>query len=126
MDSDTRDLTDHHALLRESYTSFFPSSSEWVKKHGTMPSLDLFKKVHELPKEGDADYQIRMEFLLFYLDLWLPKAAGFENFKPSIRHYRKMVDRMELPSGKKVAHVSMESEGFHRGLCWRIVMKSGP
>ena len=77
-----------------------------------MPPLDFFKKVHELPKEGDADYQIRMEFLLFCLDLWLPKAAGFMNFKPSIRHHRKMVDRMELPSGKKVAHVSTESEGF--------------
>ena len=36
-----------------------------MKKHGTMPPLDFFKKVHELPKEGDADYQ-KKYFFKFY------------------------------------------------------------
>lgn len=92
--------------------------AEWYKKHKELPPVDWFEKVYELPKEGDHDYDKRKEFLVFYMDVWLPKAAGYENYKPEIRYYRKSIDYVTVPGdkpgdkNKKVPHVSHDSEAF--------------
>ena len=77
-----------------------------------MPPLEWFLKVYKIPEKTDEDYKVRMEFLIWYLDEWLPAAAGFESFKPDIRYYRKIVDTKVLKSGEKVPHVTKESEAF--------------
>ena len=84
-----------------------------MKKHGTLPPIEWFETVYSLPKKEDADFKDRSEFQIFYQDLWLPKAAGFQNFNPDIRDYRTAVMPMKVVGEtKKFPHVSQESEGF--------------
>ena len=69
--------------------------------------------MYKLPKTGDDDFKERSEFQIFYQDLWLPKAAGFQNFNPDIRDCRTAVMPMKVAGEtKKLPHVSQESEGF--------------
>jgi hypothetical protein len=78
-----------------------------------LPPIEWFETVYTLPKAGDADFTQRSEFQIFYQDLWLPKAAGFQNFNQNIRDYRTAVMPMKVAGEtKKLPHVSQESEGF--------------
>jgi hypothetical protein len=68
--------------------------------------------VYRLPREDDKDVEKRTEFLVFYMDDWLVRVAGHENYKPEIRHYRMPVQTMEVAGEtKKAQHISKESEG---------------
>ena len=62
-----------------------------------------------------AEYDHAESILLWYLDSYLPMAAGFDFWGPTIRPFHLMTDKKEVPgdpSGKERVLVTVTSEAF--------------
>lgn len=73
--------------------------------------MEQIKDVYNLPAESHATYKHKVELLLWYVDIYLPAAAGETNFGNSKRRYYKIVDKAEI-KGKQRVLVESASEAF--------------
>jgi hypothetical protein len=83
----------------------------WYNKHGTLPTVEELEDVWTLPAETDDNYQYKKELLLWYCDEYLPMAAGHDNFGPSIRNYKMLVDKRTVAGEDRIC-VTIPSEAF--------------
>ena len=68
------------------------------------------QNVYKLPDENHKDYNHKVEFLLWYVDVYLPATAG-ENYGGTKRRYKMAVDRMEI-RGKQRVLVESATEAY--------------
>ena len=90
-------------------------TTEWYKKHGEIVTVDLIKEVYNLPAETSVEYKRKAEFLLWYMDCFLPAAAG-SSWGPLKRPYYLPTKKFEL-YGKDRILVETATEAFG----WLIV-----
>ena len=76
-----------------------------------MPTVAELLNAWTLPDRNDATYDTKVEFLLWYVDVFLQAAAGHDMFGPNIRRY-KTVTEMVPVNGKRKPNVSASSEAF--------------
>lgn len=83
----------------------------WYDEHKEMPTVDMMKHVWTLPDEKDPAYEKKALFLMWYVDTWLPYAAGHENWGPTIRYWHKLTDTRKIGTQDKIL-VTVQSEAF--------------
>ena len=86
-----------------------------IKEPGEEPGDEATEeeKAKWVAFKAECDFQL--EILLWYLDCFLPHAAGLEFWGPNIRPFHLMTDKLDVPgdkSGKKKVYVTITSEAF--------------
>ena len=84
---------------------------EWFWANGYVPTIEQMKDVYNLPDETHQDYEDKKKFLLWYLDKYLPAAAGEASYGKTVRLYSMAIDRKEI-RGKQRVLVESASEAF--------------
>lgn len=65
----------------------------------------------KLPEKNHESYEKKEALLLWYCNEYLPMAAGHDDFGPSIRNYKMVVDKRSIDGVEKVC-VTIPSEAF--------------
>ena len=89
----------------------FFSFQEWYYAHKYVPTIGQMKDVYNLPDKDHETYEHKKDFLLWYVDRYLPAAAGDVVYGKKIRSYFKVTDIIEI-DGKKRVYVESASEAF--------------
>ena len=69
------------------------------------------RNVYIIPKETDPAYEKKKQFLLWYMDVWMPAIAGESNFGKQLRGYKMAIERTMI-HGKKRILVESSCEAF--------------
>ena len=68
--------------------------------------------VYNLPPKTDPSYTRKKQILTWYVDVYLPKAAGAKNYGINVRAFKLLVSGMVVMGGVKKTIVSIQSEAF--------------
>ena len=84
---------------------------EWFWANDYVPTIEQMKDVYNLPDKSHEDYEHKKKFLLWYVDRYLPAAAGEASYGKTVRLYYMATDRKNI-RGKERVLVESASEAF--------------
>ena len=106
------------------------SMTDFYHVHGDMPTVEEIKSVYDMPPEpkepnedaADAEkeqcqvdkarYDRKKTIFVWYLNEWLPWAAGLEHWGPEIRIQKLPTDTILLATGEEKVCVTCASEAY--------------
>jgi hypothetical protein len=87
--------------------------SGYAREHnGEILAPDEMNDIYLLPDENDSTYQKRCDDLEWYVDQYLPMAAGAKNYKKDFRQKYLMTAPITKSNKKRYTAVSIQSEAF--------------